>query len=380
MNKGKDGKKRNMITTKESVGIDLGDSVSVSTTLSPDGDVKDVFDFPMNEEGYRAFAERVPKNARIGFEATGMAYPVYRRLRELGYEDITVAHPKELKWITRSKKKNDRVDSLKIAKLLMVGMLPESHLDRKGQIRRDLLVQRVRLGAEMSSIKVSVIGYLKREGVYGSLPPGSDSFSVLRRRAIRSLSFGDDRDLVIGMMMDRLEFFEKQCGPVEMRIRELGREDEYVKLLMTIPGIDYYLASLIVSYMGDPHRFPDFDHLASFLGIIPATRESGKIRRVGRMSKDGPSRARWALSIAVDTVMERNNVIHDYYIKAKGRTGSGRMAHVLTMKKLARMMYSMMLTKQGWKWEDEGLTRSKLSKLDSSRSDAAVVEEGGDAA
>jgi len=38
---------------------------------------------------------------------------------------FTVAHPKELAWIVRSKKKNDRVDSLKIAKLHMVGMLPE---------------------------------------------------------------------------------------------------------------------------------------------------------------------------------------------------------------------------------------------------------------
>ena len=47
--------------------------------------------------------------------------------------------------------------------------------------------------------------------------------------------------------MDRLEFFEKQCGPVEMRIRERCMEDEYVKLLMTVPGIDYYLASLIAS-------------------------------------------------------------------------------------------------------------------------------------
>ena len=171
--------------------------------LLSDGDVKDVFNFPMNEEGYRTFAERVPKDTRIWFEATGMAYPVYRRLRELGYEDITVAHPKELKWITKSKKKNDRVGSLKIAKLLMVGMLPESHLlSREGQIRRDLLVQRVRLGAEIGSMKASIIGYLKREGVYGSLPPGSDNFSALRRRATRDLSFGDDRDLAIGMMID----------------------------------------------------------------------------------------------------------------------------------------------------------------------------------
>ncbi|MDG7039872.1 MAG: hypothetical protein JRN66_01230 [Nitrososphaerota archaeon] len=51
-------------------------------------------------------------------------------------------------------------------------------------------------------MKASVIGCLKREGVYGSLPPGSDNFSALRRRAIRPLSFGDDRDLVVSMMVD----------------------------------------------------------------------------------------------------------------------------------------------------------------------------------
>ena len=109
-------------------------------------------------------------------------------------------------------------------------------------------------------------------------------------------------------------------------------------------------------------------------------KESGKITKAGRMSKDGPSRARWALSIAVNTVMERSSVIHDYYIKVKGRTGSGKITHVLTMKKLARMMYSMILTGQKWRWEDEGLTRSKLSKLDGRSSDVAVEEEGGDAA
>jgi hypothetical protein len=57
-----------------------------------------------------------------------MAYPICRALRTRGYGDVTVAHPKTLAWIVRSKKKNDRVDSLKIAKLHMAGMLPESHL------------------------------------------------------------------------------------------------------------------------------------------------------------------------------------------------------------------------------------------------------------
>ena len=38
-----------------------------------------------------------------------------------------MAHPKELAWIIKSKKKTDKVDSLKLAKLHLVNMLPEQH-------------------------------------------------------------------------------------------------------------------------------------------------------------------------------------------------------------------------------------------------------------
>ena len=126
-------------------GIDLGDTESLTTVLSSIGDVMDRFSFPMNAEGCADFAKRVPKEARVAFESTIMAYPIMRALKMHGYNDVTVVHPKTLTWIVKSKKKNDRVDSLKIAKLHMVGMLPESHLlDREDQIVRDLLVQRVK--------------------------------------------------------------------------------------------------------------------------------------------------------------------------------------------------------------------------------------------
>jgi transposase len=93
-------------------GIDLGDSSSLATVLSPSGEIMDRFSFPMNEEGYAIFSGRVPKDARLAFEATTMAYPLSSSLKELGYQDVTVAHPTELAWITRSKKKNDKADSL----------------------------------------------------------------------------------------------------------------------------------------------------------------------------------------------------------------------------------------------------------------------------
>jgi transposase len=345
-------------------GIDLGDRESLTTVLSSTGDVTDRFSFPMNEEGYAYFANRVPKEARIAFESTIMAYPISRALRMHGYSDITVAHPKELAWIVRSKKKNDRVDSLKIAKLHMVGMLPESHLlDRNTQIVRDLLVQRVKLGVEISRLKNSLIGYLKREGVYDSLPKTSDGFSTKRRQAIRSLRFNDNRDLVLGIIVDRLEFLERQCVPLEDEVRKSARVNDDVKILMSIPGVDYYLASLTSSFIGDVNRFPSDDHLASFFGIVPTSRDSANVKRRGKMTKDGSSIARWTLSVMVDTITQHNEPIREYYQSVKKRTGSGKLAHVATMRKLTRMLYHMLQAKQHWKWENPLLTERKLENL-----------------
>jgi transposase len=346
-------------------GIDLGDRESLATVLSPIGDVADSFSFPMNEEGYAFFASRVPKEARVAFESTIMAYPIMRALRMHGYVDVTVAHPKTLAWIVRSKKKNDRVDSLKIAKLHMAGMLPESHLlDRDHQIVRDLLVQRVKLGVEIGRLKNSLIGYLKREDVYNSLPKTSDNFSVKRRRAIRSLRFHDKRDLIMGTMMDRLEFLEQQCIPLEDSVKENVRENVDVKLLMSIPGVDYYLASLLSSFIGDVNRFPSDDHLASFFGIVPTSRDSADVKRRGKMTKDGSSIARWTLSVMVDTVTQHNDPIREYYASVKKRTGSGKLARVSTMRKLTRMLYHMLKTKENWKWENPLLTERKMAKFE----------------
>ena len=208
-------------------------------------------------------------------------------MKDLGYNDITVAHPKELSWITKSKKKNDRVDSIKLAKLHLVGMIPESHLlDENDRIFRDLLIQRVKLGRSTSSTKNSITGYLRREGIFDNLPKSDDNFSVKRRKAMKEIRFNNQKDLVLTTMMDRLEFFEKQIISLENEIKKTAKESEDVKLLMSIPGIDYYLASLLSSYTGDVSRFETSDKLASFFGIITSTKDSSTIKRRGHMSKD----------------------------------------------------------------------------------------------
>ena len=82
------------------------------------------------------------------------------------------------------------------------------------------------------------------------------------------------------------------------------------------------------------------------------------------MSKEGASTARWALSIAVDTVKIGNKPILEYYNHQKDRTASGKLAHVLTMRKLLRMIYFMLSNRKPWKYENIALTERNVSDLE----------------
>jgi transposase len=63
--------------------------------------------------------------------------------------------------------------------------------------------------------------------------------------------------------------------------------DEGAGLLMTIPGISFYSALLLVSEIGDVDRFPDSAHLVSYAGLASSTHSSGGATYRGRISKAG---------------------------------------------------------------------------------------------
>ena len=94
----------------------------------------------------------------------------------------------------------------------------------------------------MKHQKSATLEVALRLHLFHSLPKSEDNFPVRRRRAIRSLRFKDERDLILGTMMDRVEFLERQCIPLEDTVRENAKVTDDVRILMSITGVDYYLA------------------------------------------------------------------------------------------------------------------------------------------
>jgi transposase len=68
---------------------------------------------------------------------------------------------------------------------------------------------------------------------------------------------------------------------VSKEIVTQAKEDEMASLLMTIQGIAYYSALLMVSEIGDINRFPDSHYLCSYAGLMPSTHSSGGIHIMG---------------------------------------------------------------------------------------------------
>jgi transposase len=82
-------------------------------------------------------------------------------------------------------------------------------------------------------------------------------------------------DYRINGYLHLIESLDGEIKTVSKEIVTLAKEeDEMASLLMTIPGIGYYSALLIVSEIGDINRFPDSHHLCSYAGLIPSTHSS----------------------------------------------------------------------------------------------------------
>jgi transposase len=83
----------------------------------------------------------------------------------------------------------------------------------------------------------------------------------------------------------------------EMR-KELEGEpeiQEQVNRLATIPGVGYFSAALMVLELWDISRFKDEKHLASYIGFVPGTHQTGETLWHGRMTHRGNKRVRWVL-------------------------------------------------------------------------------------
>lgn len=132
---------------------------------------------------------------------------------------------------------------------------------------------------------------------------------------------------------------------------EINTLDKQIKLvvdelntpLMTIPGIGYTIAAIILAEIGDINNFSSPAKLLAFAGMEPSTYQSGKYNAAKTpMVKRGSTYLRWAIMQAARLVSMRDSTFSAYMAKKRSEGKHFNVAQTHVGKKLIRVIYSLL--------------------------------------
>jgi transposase len=127
-----------------------------------------------------------------------------------------------------------------------------------------------------------------------------------------------------------------------VKIKQKLEQHDLGKLLTTINGVGAQTAAYLIAELGDPARFHSAAALASYVGVAPRLRQSGKRRFSGTaVIRLGNARLRKALWMPVLTAVRFNPWLRDYYERLVSRGKPRKVALVAAMRKLLAAVWSV---------------------------------------
>ena len=296
------------------------------------------------------------------FEISGQAGYLYDVLCD--YTDsITVANPTKMTWIYRTAKKNDRMDARKMAVLLSIGEIPSVYMPSK-EVRqwRQMILHRKGIVQKITRVKNSIRALLKSKGFCNPCHKGS-WWKKANRQWMRMLSEDMEKGAVnlfmiqLGNFLDEMDIFNEQLKRVTEYLDEYLEGQTGSEVLMSIPGVGPRTTEAVLAYTDDVERFSSYKEYCSYFGVTPRLDESGSSRRMGHISKLGPSVVRWVLCESSWKVIRKSKALRAFYERVMGgQTSRKKIAIVAVSRKLLCIMRAML--KSGQMFSEEIVERT----------------------
>ena len=152
---------------------------------------------------------------------------------------------------------------------------------------------------------------------------------------------------LMGQLYDELVDIEARLKEVDGKIRQLCRQNEDCKRMLTIPGIGELTATAIVAAVPNAKEFRNGRHMSAWLGLVPRQSSSGDKQVLLGISRRGDRYLRTLLIHGARAVLShykgRDN---DYarWVQKKKTELSFNKAAVALANKNARIIWSMLNT------------------------------------
>ena len=385
------------------VGIDVAKDKHDCFITNSDGEVLfKAFTIPNNRDGFDELYQKIESvtdvltKVKVGLEATGhYSYNILGFLLDKGLTTFVI-NPLHTNLYRKSlslrKTKTDKVDAHTIAIMLMSDLNLKSYSDTSyhneelkslTRYRFDKVQQRAKLKTSITRLVTILFPELEKlvptlhiASVYAllaELPSASDIASVHLTRLSNLLStasrghYGKDTAILfrnaartsIGSHMPakslELKHTIKLIHELDDEINEIETEiksimDKINSPILSIPGINYRMGSMIIAEIGDFSRFDSPDKILAYAGLSPSTYQSGQLESsYSHMEKRGSRYLRYALFNATKFVCNWDPIFAAYLAKKRAEGKHYNVAISHAAKKLVRVIYHLEKSRQLYK-------------------------------
>lgn len=344
-------------------GIDVHSTYHKVIGLTADGKPLE-FDIPNTPEGKEELRQLMLEHSpcAVSMEACTGAYVLYDLLEPV-VERLRLLHPADFKKAFGTKcRKTDRLDAqalCRAAKLEMEGIwVPDEQVRQ----RRALSAKRVSLTKRSTASKNSVRSTFREYHVPVPENPWSiKGINTLRER-LRKLPA--TIALTVELELKLIENYALCIEELDRRMAELSWGHEQIELLMSVPGINYYSAFVVMAEIGTIERFSSAKQLTSYAGLCPSVSQSGKsATRHGSITRAGRSRLRWIMVECGHVAGRYSSKLERLKWRVKKRSGVTNIATVAVARKLLELCYHILKSGKPYSESIPEKHEAKLRKL-----------------
>jgi transposase len=327
------------------IGMDLGDKTSRYCLLSDEGEILREGQVATTKAGMTGTFGRIGR-ARIAIEVGTHSPWVSRLLRSFGHE-LVVANPRQVKLITESSRKDDRLDAQTLARLARIDpqlLRPIQHRSEKAQTALMVIRVRAALIAARSSLVNTARGLAKALGE--RLPKcDADQMGVLRAE-----SLPPNLRQVLEPLLKEVESLTEKIKDSDREIEQIARKDyPETALLQQVGGVGPLIALTFVLTVEDKDRFQKSCDIGCYVGLRPRRSDSGQSQPQLRITKAGDPYLRTMLVQGAHYIISRRGPDTDLkrwglHLAERGGKRAKKKAVVAVARKLGILLHRLWVT------------------------------------
>lgn len=266
-------------------------------------------------------------------------------MRSMGHE-VIVANSHQVKLITQSVRKNDRIDARQLARLARVDPKLLSPIQHRGeQAQKDLAVIRAR--GELMEVRTHLINSAR-----GLVKPLGERLKKCDADQVNTglgSSLSESAQAVIGPLLKSVEEISEQIGKFDEQLEEITKRYPETKLLRDVYGVGPLIALTYILTLEDAERFAHSRDVGSYLGLTPKQRESGESQPEMGISKAGDGLLRSLLVQGAHCLLRKgapDSDLRKWGLEKMGKGGkrAKKRAIVAVARKLAVLLHHLWAT------------------------------------